>query len=685
MRFPLAWLREYAPLPDDPDQVARAFTFSGTEVEGREDVAGEVCLEFGITVNRPDCMNAFGLAREGAALFGASLTPPATSVASKGPPISGLAAVEIADGRLCPRYRARVLTGVRVGDSPAWMQKRLLQCGLRPINAVVDATNFVLLELGHPLHAFDLAQIEGRKIVVRTAAAGEKLRTLDGIERTLKNDTLVIADARKPVGIAGVMGGEASGVTARTVDLLLEGAVFNPVSIRRTAKTLALHTDASHRFERGVSMDGPVSALDRCARLILESCGGSLADGALDVIAPQPEAPPLTLRLRRIRSLVGMDIPAVRCAQILESLGFGILQRGDDLLEVAVPPWRVDVTREIDLVEEVVRIHGLEDLPSHQPAVVDPIGGRPAGQRLEESLRDGFAAAGFSEAVNMSLADPDLEAQIAPGASLVHLANPMSETASVLRASLAAGLLSAALRNRARGVRRLALFEVGHVFAAQGDLVVEEPRVAALLYEDDPPRRYGEPESRGLLDLKGALETVFRTAGIELSMVPGDLHPFAQGHGLSLRVAGAAIGGAGTVDPDLLDRVGLRGRAYLAELGLGGLGGAAGRPRFRPFSKFPAVVRDFSFLTPADVSWARLRAALEGLTLTHLVSVGLVEAYGGRGLPPGTRSWTFSLAFQAPDRTLEDGDVKDVPAVVERTLRESLGASLRAGESHAVR
>jgi len=684
MRFPLAWLREFVTLPEDPDRVARAFTFSGTEVEGQEVVEGEVCLEFGITVNRPDCMCAFGLAREGAALFGAALKPPDTAVEREGPAVSDLAAVEVRDGALCPRYRALVLTGVRVGESPAWMRKRLLQCGLRPINAVVDATNYVLLEMGHPLHAFDLSQVEGRKVVVRTAAAGEKIRTLDGVERALKPDMLVIADARKAMAVAGVMGGEASGVTGRTVDLLLEGAVFHPVSIRRTAKALGLHTDASHRYERGVSMEGPVTALDRCARLILAHCGGRLASGEIDRVAPRAPAAPVPLRLNRIRAIVGMEIPPDRCSQILEALGFGVTRATADRWEVTVPAWRVDVTREIDLVEEIVRVHGLEDLPSHQPPVVDPVGGRPVSQRFEETLRDALAASGFSEAVNMSLSDPVLEAQLAPGAELVRLTNPMSETASVLRASLTAGLLAAAQRNRARGVRRLALFEIGHVFSATGETHREEARAAVLLYDDDPPRRYGEPESRGILDLKGALERAFQLSRVGVQIVPGNGHPFAEGHALSLEVGGKSLGAAGTLDPSLMGVLGLRGRAHVAEFALEALGGLVERPRFRPFSKFPAVVRDFSVLAPADVPWARLRAVLEGLSLAHLVSVGLVEAYGGRGLPPGMRSWTFSLAFQAPDRTLEDGDVKDVSAVVERALRESLGASLRAGETHAV-
>lgn len=337
MKFPLAWIAEYTELPPDEEAVARAYTLSGSEVEGRDVQEGESVFDFGITVNRPDCMNVYGLAREASVLFGNPLRPVQGECREQGPPIADLTSVSIEAPDLCPRYAARVITGVKVGESPAWMQKRLVQCGLRPINAVVDITNFVLMELGHPLHAFDMDTLAEKRIVVRKAAAGENITTLDGTKRVLDSDKLVIADARKAVGIAGVMGGEDTGVTFATRNVLLEGAVFEPVSIRRTSKALALRTDASHRFERGVDFEGPLPALDRCARLILEICGGVLAKGLLDVCPASPKPAEIILRHSRLASLVGLEIPADRCEGILKALGFAVEATGPGAWRVSPP------------------------------------------------------------------------------------------------------------------------------------------------------------------------------------------------------------------------------------------------------------------------------------------------------------------------------------------------------------
>ncbi len=685
MRFPLSWLAEYVALPSDEETVARAFTLSGTEVEGRGTAEGETVFEFGITVNRPDCMNVYGLAREASVLFRTPLGAVETSCPAGGPPVETLARVEVEASDLCPRYMARVLRGVRVGPSPAWVQKRLLQCGLRPINAVVDATNYVLLEMGHPLHAFDMAFLEGGRIVVRRARMGENILALDGAEKSLREEMLVIADARSPVAVAGVMGGEKSGVTALTCDVLLEGAVFDPVSVRRTAKALGLHTDASHRFERGVDFDGPVKALDRCARLILEACGGTLAGGALD-ICPVPRPPVrLFFRQRRVHRVVGLDISSAACAAILERLGCGVQAAGEGALEVTVPGWRVDLAREVDLIEEIVRIHGLDDLPATLPRVVDPVGGKPDSLKVEEVLRDLFAAAGYFETIQMSFTDPAVERLLAPALEPAPLANPMAETSGVLRTTLSGGLLGTTLRNRARGARRMALFEVGGVFLpAAGAALREEPRAAALLYDDDPPKRWGEASPRGLLSLKGLLEAALVRFGSTVAFRPSDREPYAAGHSLALMVDGREAGHLGTVDPRLLSNLGLRGRVHLAEFALAGLDAASARVKFRPVSKYPAIVRDFSILAESSVTWEQVRRPLESLSLKHLASVDLVEVYEGGSLPPGTKSWTFSMAFQALDRTLEEGDVRDVPALVEKALRIAVRAVIRSGDAHAV-
>lgn len=685
MRFPLPWIGQYVDLPADEAATARLFTLSGSEVEGAEAVEGETAFEFGITVNRPDCMNVYGLAREAAALLEKPLRAPNLGCVEDAASISSLTSVAVEAKDLCSRYRARLVTGAKVGQSPEWMQKRLIQCGLRPINAVVDATNYVLLEMGHPLHAFDLAALKEHRIVVRRARAGEKITTLDGLERKLGSEMLVIADAEKAAAVAGVMGGASTGVTMMTRDILLEGAVFDPVNIRRTSKALGMHTDASHRFERGVDFNGPEAALDLCARLVTETCGGKVAKGTIDEIAGQRRPVTVAMRLDSVRKLIGLEILPEKCLSILTRLGFQIEKRDEKQWNVTVPSWRVDISREVDLVEEIVRVHGLDDLPATQPRVVDPVGGRPESIKVQESLRDCFRTAGFTEVIQMSFGDPALEKIVEPGVEPLRLANPMAETSSALRTTLSGGLLAAARKNRARGVRRMALFEVGDVFLPTADGgVSEESRAAILLFEDDPQRRWGAPAERGLPHLKGAIEEAFGRFGCEFKFMPEDRVPFAKGHALAILLEGLPVGHLGTVDPALLEGLLLRGKAYVAEFSLKDIERFSGRVQFKPFSKFPAIVRDFSIIVPMGVTWETIKRTVESLSLDNLAAVDLVEVYQGAELPKGAKSLSFSLVFQSLDRTLEEKDVCDVPATVEKALGEAAGAILRSGESHAV-
>jgi len=679
MKFPLAWIAEYTELPPDEEAVARAYTLSGSEVEGRDVLEGESVLDFGITVNRPDCMNVYGLAREASVLFGKSLRPVQTACREEGPPIADLTSVSIEAPGLCPRYVARVITGVKVGESPAWMQKRLLQCGLRPINAVVDITNFVLMELGHPLHAFDMDTLAQKRIVVRRAVRDEKITTLDGVERALNPDRLVIADARRPVAIAGVMGGEDTGVIYATKNVLLEGAVFDPVSIRRTSKALALRTDASHRFERGVDFEGPLPALDRCARFILEICGGVLAKGLLDV-CPAPRKPEaVRLRHSRLASLVGLEIPADRCVGILKALGFAVEAAGNSEWRVAPPSFRVDVSREADLIEEVVRIYGLQDLQPALPSLVDPVGGTPREQDQEEILRDALVACGLTECIHMSMTAPEVEKVFGTQPEPIALSNPLSPQSSVLRTSLLGPMAACAARNRARGARRVDLFELGRVYIPSGDrLPAEERRVAILTYADEPPARWGNSEPQGLLHLKGQVETALGKLGLETSFEPAEKAPFAKGLCLRVFGGGQILGHLGTVAPEALESLGLKsGFAHAAQIVLDGLESLAAEPAFQPLSRFPAVTRDFSFLVDDGVRWGDILEKLRGLSVKDLVGIHLVGCYTGKEIPEGRRSWTFSLVLQARDRTLSEEDTAPIASLVAGAMQEAFRAVQR--------
>ncbi|MCX7831111.1 MAG: phenylalanine--tRNA ligase subunit beta, partial [Acidobacteria bacterium] len=362
MRFPLSWIREFTPIPQEIDLLSNGFTFSGTEVEEILEIEGEKVFDFNFTVNRPDLMSIYGLSRESSAIFDLP-HPKYAPKPSKSPlRIENEISIEVLDSDLCPRYRALVIKGAKVGKSTPLIQKRLLQCGLRPINAVVDATNYVLLEYGHPLHAFDIKFINDKKVIVRRAKDGEIIKLLDGSEKKLTKDMLVIADSKRALAVAGVMGGEESGVSFLTKDILLEGAVFNPASIRRTSKTLNIHTDASHRFERGCDYNGVIKSLDRVAELILEMCGGQLCENEIDIRKENTKIDKINFRLNQLKRILGIEIPKEKVIEILNKLDFKTQDKGDGILSVEIPTFRVDVEREIDIVEEIIRIYGLDKL-----------------------------------------------------------------------------------------------------------------------------------------------------------------------------------------------------------------------------------------------------------------------------------------------------------------------------------
>lgn len=679
MKFPPSWISEYVDLPDDEKRVAEAYTLSGSEVEGIETVMGESVFDFGITVNRPDCMNVYGLAREGRVLFDAPLREPESECRESNRSVNSLTSVKVEAPELCPRYAARVITGVKVGESPDWMQRRLELCGLRPINAVVDVTNYLLLELGHPLHAFDMDKLKERRIVVRRARKGERLVTLDGVEREFDPERLVIADAEKPAALAGVMGGEYSGVTEATTDVLLEGAVFDPVNIRRTSRAVGLKSDACHRFERGVDFNGPILSLDRAARLIMEICGGATAAGTIDVVSKAPERTPVTFRHERLQKILGMPVAPARCVSILEALGFGVEEKDSGLWAVTIPDFRVDVSREIDLIEEVARINGYRDLDSQPPSGIDPVGGRPGQLAFEEKIRDAMAATGLREAIHVSMSDPALEAVFVPSVKAVEIANPLSPAASVLRTSLLGGLAATAAGNRSRGERNVKLFEIGKVFQRDsGGGVAEETMLGSLCYSDAPPAVWGEPGVCTLLHLKGKVQLVLEKMGIPVSFKVRDNPPFADGTALAVLSGGEVIGSLGTLGNAAMKAAGFKGGiAHGCEVTLDGLSEAARPPHFIPVSRYPSLRRDMAFLIDKGVQWGVVLASIEGLNLPDLEALKLVELYEGPELPDGKRSFTMSVSFRSGRRTLTEKDASSRLDDISRLMEEKFSASRR--------
>ncbi|HEY7726353.1 MAG TPA: phenylalanine--tRNA ligase subunit beta [Anaeromyxobacteraceae bacterium] len=652
------------------------------QVLGLDDVA----LEVNVTPNRPDALSHLGLAREVAALLGRRLRPPAARLAEAGPPAASLAQVRIEAPDKCARYAARVVEGVRIGPSPGWLARRLEACGVRSISNVVDATNYVLLELGHPLHAFDLDRVAGAEIVVRAARPGERLTTLDGKEHALDPDDLVIADRDRGSALAGVMGGAESEIGPGTTRVLLESAWFAPGGIRRTSRRHGLRSEASYRFERGADPGMVVPALDRCAALLAELSGGTVRPGAIDVYPRPLRSPEVRLRWRRPAEILGMEVGADLARRVLAGLGFE--ERGGDASGAAfgVPSWRVDVSGEEDLVEEIVRTTGYDAIPETLPANAAAMPAEPEEAAALGRVRAALEAAGFSEAVNFSfVSEPDLAplryqvvggegAGRAPG---IALQNPISADLALMRTSLVPSLLRNAARNRAQRVDDVRLYEVARVYHPHpaepgGDEPFAEPlRVAGVLVGRRGPVGWATGgDAVDFYDAKAACAAVLEALGVAGVRweAGGDpwLHPRAAARAVA--GAGEVLGVAGELHPRTAAAFELPRGALAFELRFDGLL-RHGRlvPRYRPIPPFPAVLRDLAVVVDEAVeAEAVLRAVREEPLVEEAT---LFDVYRGAPLPPGRKSLAVALRYRASDRTLTDADADACHARIVERLR----------------
>ena len=610
MKILLSWLEEFVPLDRGPRQVAQDLTMLGLAVDTVTTEGNETVFELDITTNRPDCLSHYGVARELAALYGKPLVPliaaqnalPETAAPRASRKVS---VVEIKDTALCRRYSARLIRSVSVGPSPDWLRKRLELTGVRSINNVADATNYILMAYGHPMHAFDLDRLEGGRIIVRRAKAGESLKTLDGVERRLTSDDLVIADARRPVALAGIMGGETSEISSATRNVLLESAWFEPVAVRRTSKRQGMHTEASHRFERGADIGATLAAADRCIELIRELSGGTIDSRAIDAQA-RPVAPKsIVLRPAEILRHLGLEPPHEKVAEILSSLGFSPKLSGRAGWKCTVPSYRVDVAREIDLIEEIARHYGYDRFPSRLPGMAEGRPARKAPHAAEDArLRELCIALGYDETISMAMMGAMVSRAAAWGdASPVELSNPLSEEAAVLRTSLVPGLLAALEWNLNRGVQNVRLFELGSVYGRKTDGFREPARLALAATGDSVEAALGRPaKSFDFLDLKGDMEQL---AGIFETSLPDSLtfdsdelpEYYRLGYRSRIRHEDKTVARFGELDTREARGWKFRGPVFIAELFLDALYEKGIRsPRVQKISKFPAVERDFSVL-----------------------------------------------------------------------------------------
>jgi phenylalanyl-tRNA synthetase beta chain len=686
MKVLLSWIREFVDIDESAEAIGRKLSLRGLALEGLEAAGTDVLMDFDVTANRPDCLSMAGIAREVAVVYDRPFTEPAARLRAaieKGAASSPSPALPISIDApdLCGRYVGAV-ADVSVAPSPAWMADRLSACGVRPISNIVDVTNYVLLELGHPMHAFDHARLAGPAIVVRRARAGERIRTLDNQTRTLSDDMLVIADAERAQAIGGVMGGGDSEVSSTTTRIVFEAAWFKPQSVRATSRKLALRTEASMRFERGADITAPALAMARAAELLQQLGAGTVAMPFIDAYPSVHQPTTLFLAQPRIAGLLGMTVPDDEVRRILTALGFMVAPaRGG--WHVTVPAWRVDVHRDVDLIEELGRHHGFEHLPAtfpgvqQAPAASDPRVARDARAR-------GLAlATGFSEAISFAFIEARHAEPFLGGDRPVALANPLSEKFAVMRPSLVPGLVDAVSHNRRHGRRDIQLFEIGTRFSPRG-----EARALALAWTGlaTPDHWSGNRRDADFFDMKGVAEQLGALFGTSLDAVsPADGTAAAQvlvpGRAAAMRAGDDVVGWLGQLNPAIADAhdVPAQDAVWVGEFDLDRLSSAAadGTRFATPLPRFPSAARDIAMLVDESLSAATVRGTIRSQAPATLVSIVEFDRYQGKGIPEGKVSLALRLTFQSLERTLTDAEVEAATTAVVELLASKLGATRR--------
>ncbi len=681
MKVPLSWVREFVNVTASAEEIGTLMGVRGLALEGLEPHGDDVVMDFDVTANRPDCMSVVGIAREIATAYQLPLAGQPTGQQANGPTgqqASGLA-ISIADPDLCGRYVGAV-ADVTVGPSPKWMQDRLTMCGVRPISNIVDITNYVLLELGHPMHAFDLAKLRGSEIRVRRANAGESITTLDGKQRALTADMLVIADAERAEAIGGVMGGADSEVTSATKRIVFEAAWFKPQSVRATSKALGLKTEASMRFERGMDVTAASRAMARACAL-LEKIGAGKAGAAIDVYPAAYQPRTMHLDRARISGLLGMDVPDESVTRILSSLGFAVSAstKGTEAgWDVIPPPWRVDMHRQVDLIEEVGRHHGFERLPTTFPAVQQAP--PPSDSRIarDRRVRTALLGMGFSEAITFAFIEAAAAESYLDGQAPVALANPLSEKFAVMRPSLLPGLVDVLSHNRRHGRPDVRVFEIGTRFSPAG-----ETRGAAFAWMGlgTPDHWSGARRPVDFSDIKGVVEQLAILASVPVRFTETERAFLVRGRAANILVNGDVVGVLGQLAPDVGEARDLPATSelYVAELNLDAVTAASPIETRRAVTlpRYPFVVRDVSMLVADTLSAETVRATIRSAAPETLIETREFDRYQGKGIPDGKISLSFRLTFQSLDRTLTDEEVQAAMQHIIDALARELQAVQR--------
>ncbi len=667
MIISLNWLKDYIELDLSLPVLIEKLNMIGLMVEDWEEKGSDVILDIETYANRPDTLGHLGVARELAAALELGIKEqkwPLTEIEQK---TSDLADVRIWDDELCPRYSGMVIKGIQVGPSPEWLRKRIEAVGLKPINNVVDVTNYVLFATAHPIHAFDLAKISGRKIIIRKATDAEVLKGLEDRDISLTPEMLVIADEKKPIALAGIIGGEESSVKESTQDVFIESACFDPVSIRKTSKKTGISTDASYRFERGADISFPPQAALMAASLLTQ-LGGKASKGIADVYPKPRKEKTVVLRHRRISDLLGLEIDEEFTVRTLASLGFQaeVQQRG--VWQVKIPQFRVDVEREADLIEEIARFYGYDKIPASLPPL--RVLELPVDQKRERinKFRQLLFHNGFDEVLNFSFSDPEKEARLQTGQKAIEIRNPVSSKASLLRTTLLGGLLENIVWNKNRGAEGIHLFEIGNVYFWQNEINRELLTLAlATTGQVGPVQWHRKSENTDFFRIKGALESLMTYSRYEpFSFKEEDHAFFEQEYSLAMIFKEETVGYCGLLKKNLLDSYSLKEPVWAAELNLALL--FEKQPysfEFTPVDRFPSITRDVSFISSRSVLYQDIKEVVEKLAIPYLMEFDPHDRFSGSSIPNGKISLSLRFVFRHPQRTLL---AKEVDALQEKII-----------------
>ncbi len=685
MKISYNWIKEFVDFELSPRDLATKLTMIGLAVDGVEEHGDDFVLEIDLTSNRPDCLSHLGVAREVAVLTGSELRLPKVDFNESQARTGDVTSVQILNSDLCPRYTARIIKGVKIGPSPQWLVKRLEVMGQRSVNNVADITNYVMLELGQPLHAFDLHQLKGERIIVRAAKDGERIITLDGEERELTSQMLVIADAERPVALGGIKGGEDSGITDSTVDVLLEAAYFTPAQIRATSRALGLATEASYRFERGVDPEIAAVASNRAVALIAEIAGGKILGGLVDVYPNRINRPQAIFHRTKYQVLTGLDVELSEAERVLRSLG--IETEADveaQAIRAVAPSWRIDVAIEEDLIEEVARIVGYDKVQTTLPGSAGA-GAYLDGETGRRAARLTLTGQGYNEAISFSFVNAESDALLSSASEVerLQLNNPIDETQSHMRTTLLSGLLEAVAHNLHHGTRNVKLFEIGKCFYAGGDgeRPVEIEKLALVATGARNENNWTDSASRlDFYDVKGTLESTFEN--LKLSEIKftqktdvSYLHP---GRAAVIMLGDREVGLVGQLHPHVASRYKFKQAVYIAELDFNFLLKAeAINARYKPLPKFPAVARDVSLLITKDVAWAAIEQSIRSLGIPELEAIRIFDLYQGKELPANKHSIALALRYRSLDRTLTETEVNALHEQVIETLKNQFSAEIR--------